>query len=105
MCLATTAVAWELYQIFTIQGCPLILQHDNGKEFVNHVIRRLKRLWPECIIVRGRPRHPESQGSNERGNKDVTIMLGTWMRLHSTQHWAIGIHKVAHDKNGHLQRP
>jgi hypothetical protein len=94
-------VAWELFQIFMTQGCPLILQHDNGREFVNQVIirhcnfyllkhyftklflfyykvvRRIKGLWPGCVIVRGRPRHPQTQGSIERANKDVEEMLGT----------------------------
>ena len=58
-----------------MQGCPLILQSDNGKEFVNKVIKRLKQLWPECVLVRGRPRHPQSQGSIERANKDVHVMV------------------------------
>ena len=95
------SVAWELFQIFMTQGCPLILQHDNGREFVNQVISRhsnfyllkhyytnlllfiykvvgrIKRLWPGCVIVRGRPRHPQTQSSIERANKDVEEMLGT----------------------------
>jgi len=73
--LAATAVAWELYQIFTTQGCPLILQSDNGKEFVNKVIKKLKTLWPECILVRGRPRQPKTQGSVETANQDVHPMV------------------------------
>ena len=74
--LGATGVAWELFQIFMTQGCPLILQHDNGREFVNQVILRLKKLWPTYVVVRGRPRHPQSQGSIERANKDVEEMLG-----------------------------
>ncbi len=74
--LGATGVAWELFQIFMTQGCPLILQHDNGREFVNQVVHRLKRLWPTCVVVRGRPRHPQTQGSIERANKDVEEMLG-----------------------------
>ena len=97
--LAANAVAWELYQIFLIQGCPLILQHDNGREFVNDVILRLKKLWPECVIVRGRPRHPQSQGSVERANQDVEKMLGHWMTHNRTKAWSVGIHKVCFDKN------
>ena len=81
------------------QGCPLILQHDNGREFVNDVIIRLKMLWPECVIVRGRPRHPQSQGSVERANQDVEKMLGAWMKHNRTTAWSVGIHKVCHDKN------
>ena len=99
-----TAVAWELYQIFTTQGCPLILQHDNGREFVNQVILRLKQLWPECIIVRGRPRHPQTQGSVERANKDVEEMLGKWMAENACEQWSVGIFKVDNDKNNRWHR-
>ncbi|KAK4880969.1 hypothetical protein RN001_004288 [Aquatica leii] len=35
--------------------------------------------WPDCKIVHGRPRHPESQGSVERSNQDVENMLRSWM--------------------------
>ena len=97
--LAATSVAWELYQIFMMQGFPLILQCDNGKEFVNNVIVRLKRLAPECTLVRGRPRHPQTQGSNERGNADCNNMVGKWMKVYNSDHWAIGIHKVGNEKN------
>ena len=41
------------------------------------VVGRIKRLWPGCVIVRGRPRHPQTQGSIERANKDVEEMLRT----------------------------
>ena len=82
------------------QGCPLILQHDNGREFVNQVVARLKRLWPGCIIVRGRPRHPQTQGSIERANKDVEEILGKWMTTHGSTRWSIGIFHVAFEKNG-----
>ena len=76
---AATNVAWELYQIFTTQGCPLILQHDNGREFCNKVIRRLKGIWPDSVIVRGRPRHPQSQGSVERANKGISQIISTFL--------------------------
>ena len=48
-------------------------------EFVNRVIAELMVLWPECVIVRGRPRHPQSQGNVERSNQDVENMLRAWM--------------------------
>jgi hypothetical protein len=102
--LAATSVAWELYQIFMDKGCPLILQHDNGREFVNKVIGRLKQLWPACLIVRGRPRHPQTQGSIERANKDVKEMIGKWMEKHGSTRWSIGIHEVAFDKNNRYNR-
>ena len=86
------------------KGCPLILQHDNGREFVNKVIVRLKQLWPACMIIRGRARHPQTQGSIERANKDVKEMLGKWMVKHGSTRWSIGIHEVAFDKNNRYNR-
>ena len=59
-------VADVLLSIFQIQGCPLILQSDNGKEFVNHVITALAAMWPNNKILHGRARHPQSQGSGCR---------------------------------------
>lgn len=84
-------MGWELFQIFMTAGCPLILQHDNGKEFVNEVIQTLKAMWPTCIIVRGRPRHPQTQGSVERGNQDIHPMVGKWMKKNNSTKWHIGI--------------
>ena len=82
-----------------MQGCPLILQHDNGSEFIGRIVRKLKELWPGCICVRGRPRHPQTQGSIERANSDVQKILGAWMKTHQSKCWSIGIHWVAWTKN------
>ena len=57
---------------------------------MNKVIQRLRRLWPDLIIVRGRLRHPQTQGSVERANKDVEEMLGKWMIEHDSKQWSIG---------------
>ncbi|KAF0702823.1 KRAB-A domain-containing protein 2-like, partial [Aphis craccivora] len=73
-------VSTHLQSIFLTFGAPSILQSDNGREFVNCVIDELKQLWPECVIVHGRPRHPQSQGSIERANQDVEHMLRAWMQ-------------------------
>ncbi|XP_064117613.1 KRAB-A domain-containing protein 2-like [Macrobrachium nipponense] len=48
-------VANELLFIFLDIGAPHILQSDNGREFT-------ASLWPELILVNGRPRHPQSHG-------------------------------------------
>ena len=74
------AVAEELLPIFLIQGCPTIIQSDNGREFCNNVIKELLTLWPEAKIVHGRPRHPQSQGSMKRGNQDIENLLAKYMR-------------------------
>ena len=46
-------VAFELLTIFLIQAAPMVLQSNNGREFVAEVIKELIQLWPECKIVHG----------------------------------------------------
>lgn len=53
-------VAYQLTDIFLLLGAPQILQSDNGTEFTASVIEELKLLWPELLIVHGKPRHPET---------------------------------------------
>ncbi|CAF1506672.1 unnamed protein product [Didymodactylos carnosus] len=54
---------------------PKILQSDNEREFVAHVIYYLETIWTDLIIINGRPRHPQSQGLVERGNAVVQQLL------------------------------
>jgi transposase InsO family protein len=76
--------------VFSVFGAPRILQSDNGREFVAKVIEELKILWPQMIIVHGRARHPQSQGSVERANGDVKKMLGLWMKDNNSKNWPLG---------------
>ncbi len=69
----------------------MILQSDNGREFVNEVIPKVMSMWTDVVIVHGRQRHPQSQGSVERANQDVEIMLGNWM---TEKKWVLGLHFV-----------
>jgi hypothetical protein len=103
-----SSVAFALFTIFTESGPPSILQTDNGGEFSNHaydhvgrrlvledefidlVIVELKNLWPECQMVRGSPRHSESNGGVERVNQTVQRKLGGWMKTNKTKHWSVG---------------
>lgn len=87
-------VAFELLKIFLEQGAPVILQSDNGREFTAEIIKELILLWPECEIVHGRPRHPQSQGSVERSNQDVEQMLRIWIEENKTFHWSVGYYFV-----------
>ena len=59
-------VAISLFDIFSIFGVPYILRSDNGREFKNSIVCALKAMWPEMMLVHGRARHPQSQGSVER---------------------------------------
>jgi len=102
-----SCVAFALFTIFTETGPLSILQTNNGGEFSNHahdhvgcqlvledefinlVIQELKNLWPECQMVRGSPKHSESNGGVERVNQTVQRKLGGWMKMNKTNHWSV----------------
>ncbi|XP_071181569.1 KRAB-A domain-containing protein 2-like [Mytilus edulis] len=102
-CLSSKRAAEVAYKLFTnvflVFGAPHILQSDNGREFTANIILELKQLWPELVIVHGKPRHPQSQGSVERSNGDVHDMLVSWMRDNVTTKWATGIKFLQFQKN------
>ncbi|GBM28671.1 KRAB-A domain-containing protein 2 [Araneus ventricosus] len=72
-------VAMELLKVFLDFNAPHIFQSDNSREFIGNVMNELLVMWPDCKIVHGRPRHPQSQGSVERCNQDIANMLRAWM--------------------------
>ena len=96
----TSEVAEQLYDIFTLFGAPKILQSDNGNEFVGAPLKNMmKAFWPGTILVHGSPRHPQSQGSIERSNADVKMMLSGFMREVDTNNWAGLLKKIQWTKN------
>lgn len=97
-------VAKNLYEIFCLITPPCILQSDNGREFTANCISELKLLWPDLLIVHGKPRHPQSQGSVERANADVKDMLTSWCRDNETAKWSLGLHMVQLQKNNSYHR-
>ena len=53
-------------------GPPKIFHSDNGREFVNNLIHTMFEKWGgDVTFVSGRPRHSQSQGLVERGNRTV----------------------------------
>lgn len=84
-------VAYQLMDIFLLFGAPQILQSDNGSEFTAFVISELKLLWPDLLMVHGKPRHPQSQGSVERLNCDVKDMLIAWLGDNKSTDWPVGL--------------
>jgi hypothetical protein len=104
----TSSIAIALLQIFTMICPPMILQSDNGVEFhgaaMNNrqrklygtlvsltnndlaaIITEIKQLWPECRMVRGSPRHSQSNGGVERVNRMIQSKLGAWMTGNHTR--------------------
>jgi hypothetical protein len=92
-------VGFQLLDIFLLFGAPHILQSDNGREFRGNIIKELKDMWPDCTLVHGKPRHPQSQGSVERGNADIKDMFIIWMRENNNKKWSIGLKFVQFEKN------
>ena len=76
-----------------------MLQSDNGREFASSIIEEMTSMWDGLKIVHGRPRHSQSQGSEERANDDVENMLSTWMESNATTKWADGLRFVQVMKN------
>jgi hypothetical protein len=63
------------------------------------VLTALKALWPDLVILNGRPRHPQSQGSVERANEHVKDMLSAWLSDNNTKNWPEGLRFVQLAKN------
>ena len=70
-------------QVFAYLGTPRILHFDNGREFVNEIVRDVVKSWPgKVTIVNGRPRNPKCQGLMEQGNHSVEKLMSTMMTTH-----------------------
>ena len=91
-----------LLKIITTFGCPTILQSDNGNEFCRN--KDLKKHWPQLKIIKSKPRHPQSQGSIERANGDITTILKCWLDEHCTNDWVKALPFVQLQKNSAINR-
>ena len=60
-------------RVFPYLGLPRIIHSDNGRDFVNNVIRELVKDWggEYVLFVNGSPRHSQSQGLVEQGNATI----------------------------------
>ena len=57
------------------------------------MILDLRLIWPQLVIINGRPRHPQSQGLVERSNAVVQQILGKWQETNKTSDWPSGLGK------------
>ena len=89
----SVVIAGVLYDIFCQFGPPIILQSDNGGEFTSDVIKDLIKIWPSLKLIKGRPRHPQSQGMVEKGNDILEKRIGAWMEQNGTT-WTVGLNYV-----------
>ncbi|GBN38349.1 hypothetical protein AVEN_123939-1 [Araneus ventricosus] len=68
---------------------PYILRSDKGREFTTNVINVVSAMCSNSKIVRGRPRHPQSQGSVEDCNQDIENMPRVWMDDNGRHHLSV----------------
>jgi len=53
---AIEVASGPVHKVFPYFGLPKILQSDNGREFVNDIIRQVLKSWPgEVTMINGRP--------------------------------------------------
>ena len=83
-----------LIRIFSEYGSPKILHTDNGGEFIANVINQLIKACPTMKIIHGRPRHPQFQGSVERGNQELKKKIWAWMNDTQRTDWSNGLHFI-----------
>ena len=73
---ASETVLNLIRKVFSYFGLPAILHSDNGKEFVNDLIKATMVLWPgECQLINGSPGHSQSQGLVEQGRADLACKM------------------------------
>jgi hypothetical protein len=73
-------VWFEVLKIMSSTVIPDILQSDNGGEFLGKCIEMVSGHLLEVHIVRGRARHPQSQGGIGRSNKPFKDGIQAWMQ-------------------------
>ena len=47
-----------------------------------------KYCGPKLVIVHGKPRYPQSQGSVERANDNIKDMIVAWMSENQMNEWS-----------------
>ena len=90
----------NLLDVFCLLGPPHILQSDNGREFKNiNLATFIREQWPECKVIHGKARHPQSQGSVERVNKEIKKVLGSFMRKSKDPCWVKYVNRTQYSIN------
>ena len=59
-----------LKHVFRSEGAPIIIQSDNGLEFINSSVGEYLKS-KNIVHRRGRPKHPQNQGQVERFNQTI----------------------------------
>lgn len=90
------------HQIYR-EGCPAVIQTDNGREFNNEMLNNF--LSEKCIrYKRGRPRHPQNQGQVERANQTLVTKLAKCLSNETRKRWIDVIDEITFKYNSTWHR-
>ena len=70
-----------------------ILHSDNGPEFMGAALHIQQRTG--IRIIKGAPRHPQSQGSVEQANGVVKQRIAAWKATTGLENWDIALIEIA----------
>ena len=93
--------AKNIEEVIDIIGAPTILHTDNGREFCNEVLYILLNKYG-VKMINEKPRH--SQGSVERGNKDVQDIIQAWQLENNSSSWSSCLGDIQFQKNTRFHR-
>ena len=77
--------------------CKKHILQMNLKTSILHTF--IREHWPECKMIHGRARHPQSQGSVERVNKGIKKVLGSFMRKSKDPGWVKNVNRTQYSIN------
>lgn len=87
-----------LHSIYSITGPPLILQTDNGSEFVNEQMFALNSLW-EVQHINSSPYHPQTNGVVENANGSLKDAIRKWQAANPNEDWTYYLNTIVHQLN------
>ncbi len=74
-------------------------------QFLGDCIAVLYNFYPWIHVVKGSPRHPQSQGCIVRSHSTFKTTLRAWMRDNGkTENWLLDMHGVQCQVNNHLNK-
>jgi hypothetical protein len=79
-------------------GPPKLLQSDNGSEFTSEEYAALCEGWNVQPIYSS-PRHPQTNGLVERGNRSLKKAINNWQRSNPQKDWASALRRIVHRLN------
>lgn len=80
-------------------GALHVLQSNNRRKFTAKMIKELVSLWPNLMLVNGRPCYPQNQGSVERSNATLKDLLISCMHGKNITNLKNGLRFVQWYKN------